>query len=67
MGMLFVKRPSSWAAMTSMVVGGTVTLSLIVLDVSMPYGLDAIFYGITLSFISFIAVQYLSKRSSWLS
>jgi SSS family solute:Na+ symporter len=60
-GMLMLKKPSALAAMVSMSLGGTTTLMLILLKVELPYGLDAILFGISASAISFILIQSLKK------
>ena len=62
LGFLFLKNPSSKAAMYSMLLGGGTTLTLILTEVTLPFGLDANFFGITLSAIVFIFFQSLPKR-----
>jgi len=54
---LFLKKPSSLAALLSMLSGGGLTLSLITFNVSLPLGLDANIFGITLSLLIFIVFQ----------
>lgn len=54
---LILKKPSAKAALASMISGGFVTLSLIFLDLDLPLGLDANFYGILLSLLIFILVN----------
>ena len=56
-GMLVIKNPSSTAAMVSMVLGGSTTLTLILLELNLPLGLDANFFGIGIATLSFIIVQ----------
>jgi SSS family solute:Na+ symporter len=56
-GTLVCKKPSSLAALAAMVAGGATTLVLILSKFVMPFGLDAIFYGITLSGLTFIIIQ----------
>ena len=60
-GTLAFKKPNSLAALIAMVLGGTTTLLLIVLEVELPFGLDANFFGISLSAISFLIVQNTQK------
>lgn len=62
LGMLFVKKPSSIAAMAAMVGGGITTLVLILMQVNLPYGLDANFFGIAVSALAFITVQNLNLK-----
>lgn len=61
-GALFFKNTSSLAAFLSMLTGGTVTLSLIASQISLPLGLDANIYGITASLIIFVVVNAVRKR-----
>jgi SSS family solute:Na+ symporter len=62
LGFMFLKKPSAKAAMYSMLLGGGTTLTLILTEVVLPFGLDANFFGITLSAIIFIIIQSLHKR-----
>ncbi len=64
LGMLFLKNPSSKAAMTTMIIGGGTTLALILLKISLPLGLDANFFGMTLSLVSYVLVQSFSSSST---
>lgn len=67
LGMLILKKPSPTAALFAMIIGGVTTLVLIVLHIKLPYELDANFFGITLSAITFILLQNLTKKGgkSW--
>ena len=56
---LFSKKLNARAALASMIIGGITTLSLIILNVNLPLGLDANIYGISASFISYLTVDYL--------
>src|SRR5690606_980946 len=58
LGTLLLKEPSARAAVVAMVVGGLTTLILIITQVKLPFGLDANFFGIAASFISFVLIQY---------
>ncbi|MFT4754982.1 MAG: SSS family solute:Na+ symporter [Salibacteraceae bacterium] len=60
-GTLVFKKPSSLGALVSMIFGGTTTLTLIITDLSLPFGLDANFYGISISAILFLIIQYRTK------
>ncbi len=62
LGTMFLKNPSSKAALFSMVLGGGTTLALIVTKTLLPFGLDANFFGITFSAMVFVAFQALSKK-----
>lgn len=61
LGTLLLKKPSAKAAVAAMIVGGLTTLTLIITQVKLPFGLDANFFGIAASFVSFMLVQYTSK------
>ena len=61
LGMIFIKKPSPVAALIAMISGGFTTLVLIIISIDLPYGLDANFFGISLSAISFMFFQYLLK------
>ncbi len=52
----FARKTSSRAALTSMVLGGGLTLVLIFANIEMPYGLDPSIWGLTLSLMSYILV-----------
>jgi SSS family solute:Na+ symporter len=60
-GMLSIKNPSPIAAMFAMIFGGFTTLNLILLDIELPYELDANFFGITVSAITFFSIHQLMK------
>jgi SSS family solute:Na+ symporter len=54
---LFLKKPSAGAAMAAMVSGGVTTLGLILMQIELPFGLDANFFGITISLLAFAAIS----------
>ncbi|MGE0091204.1 MAG: sodium:solute symporter [Bacteroidales bacterium] len=62
-GTLVVKKPSPTAAMMSMIFGGSTTLVLIISGMDLPYGLDANFFGITISAFMFVFFQWKSNKS----
>ncbi len=64
LGTLFLRNPSSKAALFSMLFGGITTLGLILSKLDLPYGLDANFFGITLSAIIFIGIQIFPKKKT---
>lgn len=57
LGALFLKRPSSQAALAAMVAGGATTLGLIPFGDALHYGLDANVFGIATSALAFAFVQ----------
>ncbi|MFT5922392.1 MAG: SSS family solute:Na+ symporter [Flavobacteriales bacterium] len=64
LGTLVYKNPHPNAALLSMIIGGTTTLVLIFVDLKLPLGLDANFFGISLSFITFLIVQNTTKTNA---
>ena len=60
----FYREGSSQAAFAAMLMGGSTTLFLILLEIQLPLGLDANFYGIMSSLISFIITDKLVKLKS---
>lgn len=66
LGVLFMKKVSPLAALTAMISGGLTTILLIISQWELPLGLDANFFGISISAISFLVVHVLSsKQKSW--
>lgn len=64
LGTLIFKKPNPLAALLAMVLGGTTTLVLILLDFKLPLGLDANFFGISISAITFLIVQKTAKLNA---
>lgn len=63
MAALFSKRPDPVAALVSMIVGGSVTLILIISNVSLPFELDANIYGIGFSLIIYLIISGINKKA----
>ncbi len=59
---LFSKKPNSTAALTSMIVGGGTTLSLIISDWQLPLELDANLFGISAAFVSYLLISKLATK-----
>ena len=56
---LYGKKPNSLAAILCMVIGGTTTVVLILLNIELPFGLDANIFGITASaFVYFLVTSF---------
>jgi len=55
---LFLKKPNSAAALSSMIAGGGTTLTLIISDISLPFGLDANIFGIGAALVVYIIVSF---------
>lgn len=62
LGMLFVSKPKPAAAILAMIGGGSTTLLLILLNIPLPYGLDANLFGIAVSATLFIGTQSLIRK-----
>jgi len=60
----FSKKPNSLAALVSIITGGTSTLLFIFLNLTLPFGLHATFYGIMVSAVSYYAVILFSKAGN---
>lgn len=58
---LFTQKPNSIAALSSMIVGGGTTLTLIISGISLPLGLDANIFGIGAALIAYIIVNFSRK------
>lgn len=61
---VFFRQKNAKAAILSMIGGGSTTLLLTFLDINLPFGLDANFYGITTSLIIFLITNTLTKNES---
>lgn len=61
LGTLLYKSPSSKAAMMAMLIGGGTTLSLILSNIDLPYGLNENLFGIAASFLVFYIFQSLKE------
>ncbi|RSK39839.1 sodium:solute symporter family protein [Mangrovimonas spongiae] len=57
LAMLFLKRKKPLAALLAMLFGGFSTLLIIFLDVDIPYGLDPIIIGISISWLTYLLVK----------
>lgn len=62
-GFLVYRKPSAKAAMYSMIIGGTLTLLLIIFNLNLPFGLDPNFFGIGASALVFISLQTIFKSN----
>lgn len=60
---IFIKKPSAKAALSSMLVGGSVTLMLILSNIQLPWGFDANLFGLSASAISFIIIHFFDKKN----
>ena len=62
-GALFLTKASSTAAFWSMLIGGSVTIGLIILNLDLPLALDPNIFGITSSLIVFLGLQAFEKHA----
>ncbi len=63
LGLLFWKRVSSTAALVAMIAGGGTTVFLTINKYSLPYQLDANFFGILTAAVLFISITLMDKKS----
>jgi SSS family solute:Na+ symporter len=62
LAMLLLKKPSIPAAIASMIMGGLTTLTLILSNFDLPFGLDPNFFGISISLLVFLIVSLFKPR-----
>jgi SSS family solute:Na+ symporter len=58
---LFARSPHAFAALVAMASGGATTLVLNAVVPELPLGLDAIIFGIAVSFLSYVLVGLIGK------
>ena len=66
-GAFFWKRSSSLAAMWAMIIGGGTTITLILINSKLPFGLDPNIFGITASALTFVFLTYLFPNEEYLT
>ena len=66
-GAFFWKRSSSLAAMWAMIIGGGTTITLIVINTKLPFGLDPNIFGITASALTFLLLTYMFPSEGYLT
>lgn len=54
---LFFRNQNAAAALGAMVVGGSTTISLSILEIELPFGLDANIFGLTASLLAFLLIN----------
>ncbi|MCB0549911.1 MAG: sodium:solute symporter family protein [Phaeodactylibacter sp.] len=59
-GALYWKRSTPTAAFWAMLLGGGTTMAFLLLDIGLPFGLDANIAGISISALSFIILSYVT-------
>lgn len=67
LGALYWRRSTATAAFWAMLLGGSVTTLLVMLNISLPMGLDANIGGISISALAFIVISLLGKKKVDLS
>ncbi len=60
---LILRKPNALAALTSMIVGGCTTLTLIILDIGLPLGLDANIFGIGAALFSYVLTSLIKPNT----
>jgi SSS family solute:Na+ symporter len=55
---VFLNQRNEWAALGAMISGGGTTIILLILEINLPYGLDANVFGITASLLSYLFIYY---------
>ena len=61
---LYSRKPSSRAALVSMIAGGGLTLGLTFIPASLPLGLDPIAYGLFVGFLAYVLIyRYLPENN----
>ena len=66
-GAFFWKRSSSIAAMWAMIIGGGTTITLIIINTKLPFGLDPNIFGITASALAFVFLTYIFPNEGYLT
>ena len=59
---LYGKKPNARAAIFAMIIGGTTTVILSILNIHLPLGLDANIFGISASAVIYFIVNYISSK-----
>lgn len=59
---LFSKKPNNSAALGSILAGGSSTLFFILTEMKMPFGLEAAFYGILISAITYLLIHQIGHN-----
>ena len=62
---IFLKNRSSVGALWSMIVGGSVTLGLILSGINLPFGLDANIFGISYAAITYLFFHFVRKKDAF--
>ncbi|MBU3928832.1 MAG: sodium:solute symporter family protein [Bacteroidetes bacterium] len=58
---LYGKHPDKIAALASMIIGGTTTLTLVLFDFNRPFNLDENIFGISASFVVYFGVKLIRR------
>jgi solute:Na+ symporter, SSS family len=61
---MFFQQKNSLSAVLSMFLGGGTTITLIVINVRLPLDLDPNIFGITMSFITFVVTNMVTKKNN---
>lgn len=58
---LFLKKPNALAALIAMIIGGGITLILIITGIKLPLGLDANIFGISAALVSYAITDLIQR------
>ncbi|MDD2631567.1 MAG: sodium:solute symporter family protein [Bacteroidales bacterium] len=59
---LYTRQPDKVAAFAAMLLGGTTTITLIIAEWNLPFGLDANIFGITISAVVYLLLWWMRRR-----
>lgn len=59
---LIFKKPHPLPALASMVLGGTVSISLIITNIDLPYGLDPNVFGLSSAILAYAICNAIAKQ-----
>lgn len=59
---LYTRQPDKVAAFAAMLLGGTTTITLIIAEWNLPFGLDANIFGITTSAVVYLLLWWMRRR-----
>jgi SSS family solute:Na+ symporter len=67
LALIIQKKPNSTAAFWSMIVGGSITLGLIISELELPFGLAPIIFGLTSSGVTYLLINSFKDNTKTVS
>ncbi|NQT78048.1 MAG: sodium:solute symporter family protein [Bacteroidetes bacterium] len=64
LALLIYKKPNTTAALSAMIVGGTITIILTTIESDLPYGFASNVFGITSAIIVYLIIHYTNQRKN---